>query len=242
MTATAPTPVPSPRRVTWIGIAIAVLVTVGIVVALAASEWRDDGTTVSTTVLVGSGTLASQTRDVPAFAAVELTGATNVTVGVGGATSVVVSGDDNLLSHVTTEVEDGMLAIGTEGSFQTTAPLSVTVSTPSLDAVELTGSGEVVVTGVEGPSFDATLSGSGVLLATGMADRLDATLSGSGDLRLEELVASQASAVVSGTGRLDVHATESLDASVTGAGEIVYRGEPVHLTESVTGTGTIGPG
>ena len=40
-------------------------------------------------------------------------------------------------------------------------------------------------------------------------------------------------------GRIIVNATNSLDASVRGSGAILYRGNPPHMTKSVTGSGAI---
>jgi hypothetical protein len=240
MTATAPTPVSS-RRLAWIGIAIATLVALGIAIGVVASEWGSDGSTATSAMLVGSGTAVTEPRDVPAFDVVDLTGASNVTVRVGGTQSVVVSGDENLLDRVTTEVAGGTLAVGTKGSFRAATPLTVDVTVPSLDAVALTGSGELIVTGVDAGTFTAELGGSGTLFAAGTADRLDARLSGTGNLRLEDLVARDATAVLSGSGNLGVHATESLDASLPGVGEIVYAGNPAELRQEVTGTGVIRP-
>jgi hypothetical protein len=44
---------------------------------------------------------------------------------------------------------------------------------------------------------------------------------------------------VPGSGRLQVHATDKLRASVAGSGAIFYRGNPSSVTQSVTGSGTI---
>lgn len=117
--------------------------------------------------------------------------------------------------------------------------MSVDVSVPSLSALMLAGSGVVSVTGLDVPDLTVTLSGSGVLRASGSATQLDVTVTGSGDAQLEELIAQDVLAAVIGSGRIVVTATESLDASVPGTGAIVYRGNPLHVTESVTGNGAI---
>ena len=235
----APTSVAHSRRVfrhrlVWL-VAVISVVAIGLI---AAREW---GSNSSSGVVVGSGTPASETRGVPAFATVELAGANDVVIRVGGKQSVVVSGDDNLLALVTTEVRDGALVIGADRSFQTVTPMTVEVTTAALDGATLAGTGEMNVVGVEGALFTARLSGSGVLRASGTVDRVDAELAGSGDLKLQYLVARDATAVVSGAGRLQVWATETLDASLSGTGEILYVGDPATVTKSLTGTGVITP-
>ena len=47
---------------------------------------------------------------------------------------------------------------------------------------------------------------------------------------------------VAGAGRLFVNANHSLDATVSGAGAIAYRGNPAKVGEHVTGTGSVARG
>jgi hypothetical protein len=188
----------------------------------------------------GSGVPATQVRDVAGFRGVELAGSNDVVVRVGGTQSVVVHADDNLLGHVTTQVRDGNLVIGTTpGSYRTKVPMSVVVTVPSLDAVTLAGSGLIRATGVDASSVTVTLSGSGLVRMSGTATRLAVSLGGSGDAQLEQLVAKDVQAVVEGSGRIVVTATDSLDASVPGSGAIVYGGNPPHVTTSITGSGAV---
>jgi hypothetical protein len=187
----------------------------------------------------GSGIAATQTRNVAAFSSLELAGSNNVTVTVGHPQSVVVRADSNLISHVTTQVANGTLVIGDTGSFSARSPMSVEVSVPSLTALNLSGDGQISVTGINAPQLTVTVSGSGQVAAAGTATRLDVTLSGDGEAQLGQLVAQDVQAVVSGSGLIEVTATTSLNAAVPGDGEIVYGGSPSQVTTSVTGTGTV---
>ena len=241
MTPFTPTQISPPHhRVLWLGALLAALAAFAALALVAARDLANDRTTTSTG-LAGSGALASERRSVPPFTAVTLAGANSVAVNVGGRRSVVVHGDDNLVPHVTTAVRGGALVIGADHSFRTRAPMSVEVTAPALDAVKLLGSGELTVAGVHAATFTAALPGSGTLRVTGTTVRLDARLTGSGVLSLEGLVARNATAVVAGTGRLAVHATRSLDARVSGTGEIVYRGDPASVSMHVRGTGAVMP-
>jgi hypothetical protein len=190
----------------------------------------------------GSGIAATQTRTVAGFSRLDLAGSNNVTVAVGAPQSVVVHADSNLISHVTTQVAGGTLVIGDTGSFTARSPMSVEVSVPSLTALNLSGAGQISVTGINVPQLTVTVSGSGLLSAAGTASRLDVTLSGDGQAQLFQLTARDVQAVVTGSGLIQVTATTSLDASVPGTGAIVYRGDPPQVTTSVTGTGAVTPG
>ena len=198
-----------------------------------------DGGTSHGASVRGSGSAATEVRQTAAFSALQLAGSTTMTVRVGEPRSVRVTGDDNLLRHVTTRVRAGSLVVGTTGSFATTTPMSVLVTVPELDAVTLSGSGMLVVTGLSARRLAVALPGSGTVRVSGSAGELRATLSGSGDMQLQDLVARDVSARLSGYGDMRVHATRDLHASVSGTGSIRYSGDPVSVVDEVTGTGSV---
>ena len=78
--------------------------------------------------------------------------------------------------------------------------------------------------------------------AAGTATHLEAMLDGSGQAKLLGLVARDVHAVVGGSGEILLIATDRLDASVPGSGEIIYAGNPAHVTKSVSGSGAITDG
>ena len=110
---------------------------------------------------------------------------------------------------------------------------------PAVDELTLSGSGTIGAEGVDVDEFTIALSGSGTVSASGRAQHIDVELNGSGDVQLQELVAQDVRATMSGTGRIAVHATESLDASVPGTGSIVYTGNPPQVRKSVNGVGSV---
>jgi len=188
----------------------------------------------------GSGVAATQARSVPPFTGVDLAGANNVEVRVGARQAVIVHADGNLLGRVTTQVSSGSLVIGkTPGTLNARSPTFVVVSAPSLDAVTVEGSGNISVTGINGPSFTVQLPGSGNIHAAGTTERLGVAIGGSGTALLSRLIARDATASIDGSGSIVLTATHSLDASISGSGTIFYTGNPAQVTRSVTGSGTI---
>jgi len=186
----------------------------------------------------GSGVAATQARTVKPFTAIDLTGASDVTVRVGTQQTVLVRADDNLISRVETSVRRGVLVVSERGSFARNLPMRIEVTVPHLDSTRLIGSGMISVEGVHARTFTAELVGSGVLTIAGTADKLDARLAGSGSMQLGQLAARSVVASVPGSGRLDVEASQNLHASISGSGAIVYGGHPT-LEHSVTGSGAI---
>jgi len=236
----APTSIrPAPEhRPRWVLVAILAFLLGGVTGALL--YHFDVFSSSSSTTTEGSGQPATQTREVGAFDRVELAGSNNVVIQVGNEQSVVVKADDNLLDRVTTEVHSGRLVIAnTPGSFTTKSPMSVEVTVPTLSGLELSGSGNIVLTGIDAESLEVTLPGNGTLTGSGTVTRLGVTVSGSGTVQFTRLVAHDVRATVSGSGSIFITATKSLDASVSGSGAILYTGNPSEVTKSITGTGAI---
>ena len=191
----------------------------------------------------GSGVASTQARSLATFTGVELAGANNVIVQVGATQSVIVHADSNLLGRVTTRVRSGRLVIGTTpGNLNAKTPMFVAVSLPSLDRVELQGAGNISVTAINSPKLAVALPGSGNIYVTGTTTKLEATISGEGTAELSRLIARDAHAALSGDGSIMLTATHSLAARVSGSGTILYGGNPPHVTQRVTGTGTISAG
>jgi hypothetical protein len=188
---------------------------------------------------LGSGRVVTQQRTVDDFTAVDLAGASTVRVRVGPAVSVEVRADEAVVGRVVTEVRDGTLVVGARGSLGARRSVEVDVSVPALESVALSGSGTLAVSGVDAAGLTVRLSGSGIVRASGTTERLTVDLPGTGSADLSALVAKEARVTVGGSGQVRVHATESLDAVLSGVGQISYSGNPASLTTKVSGVGTI---
>lgn len=225
----------SPRALT---LAAVVLLAAVLAVLLIGSFSNSSSPTIS-----GSGVAATQTRSLPHFRSVDVTGFSNLTVQAGTRQSVVVSADDNIVGRITTRVVSGNLVIGNKpGSYTVTTPVVVHVVIPSVAALALEGTGHMTASGIHTGELTLSLAGFGTIHASGSATRLRVTLSGEGVAELAQLTARDATAVIDGNGEIRLTATNSLSATISGSGEIRYRGTPAHLTRSVTGSGVIGPG
>lgn len=187
----------------------------------------------------GSGVIKTETRKVQAFHAVELRGAADVQIRVGGETALSVSADDNLLPIIETAVQNGKLIVTSKEPYHTRARIVVNVATPTLDGAEISGSGDLVATDVKSESFSASITGSGDLSAIGVVKTLSAGITGSGDLKLGELTAEAVDIRISGSGSARVNAAKSLNASITGSGEITHKGGAKDVNTSITGSGSV---
>jgi hypothetical protein len=161
------------QRITIILLAMLVVVA-GLLVVLLTRHTSSPPATIQ-----GSGVAAAQTRALPTFRGVELAGAADVVVHVGGPQKVVVHADDNLVTLVTTHVRSGDLVVGTRGSFSTARQMVIDMTVPSPSSATLGGSGDVQLQDLVAHDATVLVAGSGRLLvqATGA---LDAKVSGVG--------------------------------------------------------------
>jgi hypothetical protein len=216
------------------GACIFVIDETGMSTRAAWSSWDGGGPT-----LRGSGVAASEARGVADFRGVALRGAIDARVRVGEARSVVVRADDNLLEHVVTRVEDGMLIVEMErGSYRFETDLLVEVAVPELEALEISGSGEAAITGLSGPKLRISIAGSGDVTAAGSADELSVSISGSGDVALFDLKVRKATVSIAGSGDVELDVAESLSADISGSGDVRFRGSP-EVRRSIAGSGSV---
>jgi Putative auto-transporter adhesin, head GIN domain len=183
-----------------------------------------------------------QTRTVASFDRIDLRGSANVVVTRGHSATLTVSGGRNRVRDVVTRVQSGTLVVQERDSDATLhlggdGP-TVTVSTPSLAAARLDGSGDLSVAGLAGGPLQIRLDGSGDVDAHGRLDALDAAVDGSGDLDLDDVVAQSAKVSLSGSGDANVHAVRTLSAVVSGSGDVSYAGDP-QVTRNVSGSGDV---
>ncbi|MGI9657786.1 MAG: head GIN domain-containing protein [Gaiellaceae bacterium] len=187
----------------------------------------------------GSGTSASEAREVESFTKVESDGAADIVVSIGEPQSVMVETDDNLLALLETDVRGDTLRIRFRDRVRSTAGLDVAITVPALEDVTINGAADVEIEGASGGNLGFTINGAASIYATGKVDRVDVDINGAGDVQLFELVAETVDISISGNGDVEVHATRSLSARLSGSGQVVYDGDPAEVDTSVTGSGSI---
>lgn len=228
------------QKFTHIGVALlALCASACIVVVDGHGKWHSSHGD-SSEQLRGSGRPATQARETEELRSIVMNCGGEVVVRVGAPRAVRITCDDNLLDHVVTSVDQGVLQIEMKpGHYRFVNELHVEVDVPELDRFVLAGSGKVELHGLNGGSLELDLDGSGRFVAHGTVERLDADIRGAGHMELFELRARSAKVGLSGAGGLRVNVTDELDATLSGSGEVRYRGTPATLRKNVTGAGSI---
>jgi hypothetical protein len=187
----------------------------------------------------GSGAMKLEKREVPAFSSLEISGAYEVEIVAQKEQSLEIEGDDNLLPLIKTDVNNGVLHIYSDKNFNTKNKLHVRIAVRSFDGINTSGASDIAATGINSDDFNVEASGASNIELAGEAKRLDVHMSGAGELDAKELHAYNVNVSISGAARADVYATEHLEASVSGAGNVNYYGDPKDVSEDTSGAGSI---
>jgi hypothetical protein len=163
-----------------------------------------------------------------------------VEVRVGGAPSLVIEGDNNLVPLVHSELHGDTLRVWTEERINSRKPIRVRYTTPRLEHLEATGSVRTDVQGLAGGQLRVVHTGSGRLEMHGQVDRLDLRHTGSGQLYADGLDSKSAMVDMAGSGRVNIGSVrgESLRVASAGSGSFYARGIVRTLDVQLHGSGT----
>ena len=211
----------------------------------------------------GNGKEITISKTTTEYDGIEAGGFFDVELVSGKEGNIKIKGEENLLEFINVEVNNNLLKIYIDKKKQlecsNNKKIVITVPFDKIDTLKFSGSGDVYTqTKISGPSLElkltgsgnmkidtdatkvaASLVGSGDILLSGKTTDLDLNLTGSGDIDSKTLLANNAKAKVAGSGDIKVNSTGKLSATVSGSGNIQYKGKPESLDKVVSGSGSI---
>jgi len=187
----------------------------------------------------GSGNLKTEKRDLPAFKAIDTTGAYEVEVMCQKPASFEIEADDNILPLIKTDVRAGVLYVTSEKSYNPSRAVRLRISLPELTAVSSRGAGDVTIQDAKSDDLKIESMGAASIKAAGKVKSATISSSGAGDIDANRLQAEKARVTVAGAASVSVYATEQLDVSVSGVGSVTYGGNPKTVNKSVSGIGSV---
>lgn len=210
--------------------------------------------------IVGKGGTVTETRQLTDFNKISLDIDANVIYTQDASYYVEISGQQNVLDVLTTEISAGELRIDFSKWVRKHSNITIiihspeirgfvvsgsgniesngTITTSNMD-LKISGSGNIVLNTLNTEELEASISGSGnIEVAAGTVDNEKATISGSGDIEMEDLVANNSYCKISGSGSITVWVLEQLDATISGSGDIRYKGTPIVNTH-ISGSGDV---
>lgn len=211
----------------------------------------------------GNGNMTTKNVTTPTYDKVSVSGFYDVILIAGSEGNIAIEAESNLIEHVLIQSDVTTLKIAAEnGKKLSTSPgksITITVPFESLSGVSLAGSGDVktkspiktsefeaTLTGsgdvtleLEAASVQANVTGSGDLVLKGNTESFQCELTGSGDLDAYGLKSANVKTQVTGSGDCKVFCSGTLEARVSGSGDIRYKGDPKKTDNKVSGSGSI---
>ena len=211
----------------------------------------------------GNGNTITQTRQTANYDKVSVSGSFDVQLVRGEEGEITLKGEENLLEHIEVYVKNNVLILKVKDNINLSSSWNktITIEVPVIEitGVKLSGSGDISTqTTLKATDFNAAVSGSGdISLAieatnlyvqisgsgdinlSGSADDLTVKVSGSGDVNAYDVAAQDATVTVSGSADVTLTVKGTLNAKVSGSGDIQYKGNPKKVISKVSGSGDV---
>ncbi|WP_370029871.1 head GIN domain-containing protein [Flavobacterium sp. 28YEA47A] len=197
--------------------------------------------------ITGNGNVRVETRNVTDFKGINVSNALEVEVEQGDSFQVVVETDENLLSHITTSVENGILYIGTDAnSFRNIDVRKIRVKMPVIESLEASSAAKITSTStlisekllvdassasdidivVEAEDLTCNSSSASSVDLKGKALKFKADSSSASEIDADELFANDVVANASSAATISTHPILTLDAEASSGGQVNYNNTP----------------
>ena len=188
----------------------------------------------------GSGIVATTTRFVSGFDEVSISGVGRLLIEQGEVESLTITAEDNILSHINSEVDGGRLLLGPRDGveFELIHEIVYRLTVRNLKAIDASGVTEVVARDLVSPTFIVNISGVSSVDLTGEADVLDVFTSGVSHFWGRDFFTLDTRVVASGVANVVVNVRDRLDVTASGASTIRYVGNPSVFAD-VSGASTV---
>lgn len=210
-----------------------------IIIAPDANDARFE-TAWSSNAIKGNGDVTSDKRQVNGLTGLNVSGPLQVEVRVGAAPSLEIIGDSNLLNLVQTQVSGETQKIWIDEKFNSTNPIRVVYTVPTVTEITSNGSGRLMVNGLNGGNLAVRNYGSRSVNLDGNVSRIDIVNTGSGSINALGLMSNDAKINLQGSGSLNLGAINGNEMVITvnGSGSVHASGNVRNLIAQTHGSGS----
>jgi len=186
----------------------------------------------------GDGVITTEDRPISEISKLVVTGGYEIEWS-SGKPALTISADQNLLPLVETVISGNTLQIDSKEELVPTKGIKIILSSATLADVQLTGGISFKASQITGQDLKLESTGASEISVDGSVTNLEVNLTGASKLNAKSLQTQNATLSLIGASEADVTVTDSLKASVTGAGSLTYSGNPKSVEKNITGAGTI---
>jgi len=209
--------------------------------------------------LDGVGLVESRTYELQSFSGLELRNSAIVYITQDSVSSVQIEAQKNILDHLKIKVNAiGELVIDNDLCFGKHKTIKVYLHTPAMNSIKISGSGKIIGTGtfssndidyiisgsgsidmdLNAQNLTGKISGSGNLILSGQSNGQIFNITGSGSIDAFNCNTDACEIKISGSGNSQVFVNQQLDVTITGSGDIWYKGHP-DVSSNITGSGKV---
>ncbi len=213
-----------------------------------------------TSCTIGNGDVVQEQRELDTFKEVSIIGAFTTTIYQGQNSTVDFFAESNIIPLIRTDVSNLQLRIILQdGScYSTNQAVAVSVNSPDYEQINIDGSGNVNANNLNLDELTFNLNGSGNLSTiialqkltlnltgsgnaniVGNGNQGDYTLSGSGNIYASNFLQDTVYVSNSGSGDVHINVSALLDVTITGSGNVYYKGDPPTIHQNITGSGQL---
>jgi hypothetical protein len=213
-----------------------VLLLVGLLPVLTMTLWAcgDVAIEPDPTPVVGTGGVVTEDRTSGDVERISVAADIEVVVQIGSPVAVTLTAQPDILPAVTTETSDGQLIVNVPlPGYTTTFPVLLAVTTPTLDALTLSG-GATGVVRLAGGDLRLDLSGRATIEGTGSLDNLALTSSSNAKVSFAQVTVDTCSINMSGGSAAELHVVRLLKGDASGGATVTLTqpGATVNVTTS----------
>lgn len=185
----------------------------------------------------------TQTSDLEGFSKVRLGTSSDINITIGNEFSIEMVGDEERIGNTILEVRGDTLRIKHKRgrfNYDNDQEMVINVVMPNIEAMQINGSGDAEIKGVDNEELELSINGSGDLVVSGKTEKLDISINGSGDIEMEEVAGNDVAINIHGSGDVifDGGTCQSMEIDIHGSGDVEAKElECVDVNVDVSGSG-----
>jgi len=214
-------------------------------------------------VVKGSSVMATESREVGSFEAIQLDGAGRLVITQGESNALQIEAEDNLLPYLESSVVGNTLKLGFQDNFWQrtllpTEPITYSLVVTDLNALTFNGAGDlemnqlatselsitvngasqVRINDLTADSLQIQINGTGSVDVGGEVTTQTIGIDGAGTVQNGDLKSSQTILTANGLGIATVWVTDHLEVTFNGGGTLNYYGQPA-IIQNINGAADI---
>ena len=176
----------------------------------------------------GNARDTTKTYDISGFHSIELSTSADLVVTLADEYSIIVTGDAKRIERMDFDLSGDELEISSRSRFSgfwgrsDDGYVKIEITMPDIEEMEINGSGDAEIIGVNNDELFLKINGSGDLYVTGQSRSVEIEINGSGDVEMDEITGDDVVIEVNGSGNVefDGGTCNRLEVEVDGSGDI----------------------